>query len=123
MTKEEKIKEAWVVAYEALSPYIDNNGWVRASNLHFYSTDSLPFKTDTLVMDGRDWYRPLVLSGINDNNGWNKINSRADLPKSEGMYLFMCDDSKYRQLWHQEDISHGGVTHWREIKPIHSPVY
>jgi hypothetical protein len=123
MNKQEKIQQAYSTAYESLSPYIDVNGWVRAANLHFYPEVSLPFKTDMIVMDGRDWYRPKSLNGINDNNGWTKINSRNDLPKQEGMYLFFTINNRMVELYHYADISIGGVTHWRPIIQLPNPLY
>lgn len=64
-----------------------------------------------------------LMAGIEDNNGWTKINSRADLPESEGMYLFFTVDNRSLELYHSHDISIGGVTHWRTIRTIPKPIY
>jgi hypothetical protein len=127
MTKSEKIKESYGDAYEALSPYIDVNGWVRAANLKFYSNGNLPFKTETIVMDGWDWYRPLIIQGINDNNGWTKLESESDLPKSQAFYNFIKQNGDMDReffspgLFEKQTTEY--YTHWRPISDIRKPIY
>jgi hypothetical protein len=67
----------------------------------------------------------IALDSLRDkekNNGWTKIESRADLPKEQGMYLFRFDGRNVA-LWHDEEVSIGGVTHWRPITEIPNPLY
>lgn len=80
MTKEEKIKEAWGGIIDS---NIDENGWVDTQIL---SCEKRGIKFEQCKkrsnMDLVFLNRPLSLKGIEDNNGWIKINSEDDLPKS-----------------------------------------
>ena len=80
MTKREKIKEAWGVFY---TDRFNEDGWlIINSKIH---TDNNVF--DMLTSDSGCLIRPKSLQGIEDNNGWIKIESEADLPKEKGNYL------------------------------------
>lgn len=121
--KQNAIEQAWGDAYDMLFPYMDINGWVRASNLKFYPK-SLPFKVQDIVMDGRDWYRPLDLQSINDNNGWNRINNESDLPKKYGEYMWLTKScNRITFDFDPKDFLNDQYTHWRPIDEIHNPLY
>lgn len=132
MTKEQKIKEAWIqlVGVDNFKKLrLDKDGF---SNWqcrilmpdHNYSKLHDRYKIGSSMKSGSDLiYRPLSIINIDNNNGWTKINTRADLPKNEGMYLFHTVHGRNIEQWHSEDISIGGVTHWRQIVKIASPLY
>jgi hypothetical protein len=90
MTKEEKIKEAWkkfpMVNHDSI------NGFAITYCINGV-TDILddPYEKiewECLEADLIKW-RPLSLKGIEDNNGWSKIESEADLPKETNTYHFI----------------------------------
>lgn len=112
MTKEEKIKEAW----GKYLPELEENGW-----LYFgYACNGWDDVEDCLNNFGaifdRSYYdmtytecdngdlinvkiRPKSLQGIEDNNGWQKIESEADLPpntkEANKAYKVLCKHIKF----------------------------
>ncbi|MGL5235214.1 MAG: hypothetical protein ACRC8Z_10760 [Empedobacter falsenii] len=99
MTKEEKIKEAYSEHWETVKDFVDENGWLNSKELYRDVGNSKRLIGLTLDIcnpyDPKYCYykRPVSLSGIENNNGWIKIESEADLPK-EKMYLFLIDKKK-----------------------------
>ena len=73
-------------------------------------------------------YRPKSLQGIENNNGWIKIESEKDLPKEKGLKcLFLCihgnttcvsDDVLEDPKWFANKYSH-----WRLKDEIKDPIY
>lgn len=92
MTKQDVIKQAYQdagVDWELKKSYIDSNGWVRCNVPISINPD---FETKFMHIEGNEkleyWHqRPKSLAGIEDNNGWIKIESEDDLPKEEGQYF------------------------------------
>ena len=85
MTKEEKIKEAWGEALKGA--YCDENGW----SLMGAFLSEYKIEYDSVLNNDRNYYRPKSLQGIENNNGWIKIESEADLPK-ETIDCFFYDN-------------------------------
>lgn len=132
MTKEEKIKEDWGKCYDELKNNIDNDGWIDSA----FTSD---LEIDLDVKDGFDRYgtassfiRPKSLQGIENNNGWIKIESEADLPKDNGLidYHVFKLTNQYKhiratyknievsKLWEQDEI-----THYQPIEKPKPPIY
>ena len=125
MTKEEKIKEA----YGFINEWICGNGWASYFADEGWEGGVEPFgeydirnKTD----DYFEW-RPKSLQGIEDNNGWIKIESEEDLPekgidchfilKSGVTGIFTnLDDSEYLTLKNR-------ATHYQPIQKPKPPIY
>ena len=73
-------------------------------------------------------WRPKALKGIEDNNGWIKIESVEDLPKEEGLKClflnihgnttYISDDILYDPDWFNQKY-----THWRIKNEIKDPLY
>lgn len=92
MTKQEKIKEAWVnqvgdKRYNALKEELVLDGFL------FYQPSDL-IEVDTKIIDGLPFYRPKSLKGIENNNGWLKIESEDDLPKKITDVIIIKDDGE-----------------------------
>lgn len=130
MTKEEKIKEAWGEYYEEYKNYIDSDGWLDSAWLD-------DRENDYDVKDGYDRYgtestfiRPKSLKGIEDNNGWIKIESEEDLPKEEG-YYHVIDLNRTEMQLAKFDIHHNiildywikNITHYQPIEKPKPPIY
>ncbi len=80
MTKEEKIKEV----YGCLG-YVDENGWATYVIDEAFEYGIEPFgnyETRNHIDGAYEW-RPIELQGIENNNGWIKIESEADLPEED----------------------------------------
>ena len=85
MKKEEKIKDIWIniIGNENYKSVLKNhefkeNGWRSVSGLSIYAEeiyDILKYKSNLFSI------RPKSLKGIENNNGWVKIESEYDLPK------------------------------------------
>lgn len=99
--KKDTIKHLWcqlisVQDFDKLR--IDENGWcdwrcrqyIPSSSWINLSDKLKPFKGKQ--PSGNDLlYHPKSLNGIENNNGWNRIDNPSDLPKSAGMYTFLVD--------------------------------
>lgn len=73
-TKEQVISDAYPKDYKGS---IDANGWTNHVALQCFKNDELESK----VKHGTLIYRPLSLKGIENNNGWKRVESENDLPK------------------------------------------
>lgn len=89
MNKQELIKKEWIEflgkeKYFELQTLPDEDGWVS-----FEDVDDLDPSRLILLEDHRcgSKVRPKALNGIQTNNGWTKIECRADLPTAEGNYI------------------------------------
>lgn len=124
-TKEEVIKEAWGDLYN-LGVGIDENGWVSENYL---TNDQCNLFNYDKSFDYKNvfGYRPKSLQGIENNNGWIKIESEKDLPKEYDsekykMYYFTSNGFYEKNdylLW----IGYYGymkITHYR-LEPIFKP--
>lgn len=139
MTKQEKIKEAWGVNYEIVKNYINDKGWCLDKGHKLFDLHKIydNHKDYDFVFSG-EWddsevekYRPKSLSGIENNNGWIKIESEDDLPeKIEGLwevvingeqkYIELLKDNKVRLY---QEFLRDKITHFKVIEPTKPPIY
>ena len=122
MTKEEKIKEAYGENYNPHN--IDENGWMKYSLwMHFFKkvdADYDEFDNRNMVV------RPNSLTGIENNNGWIKIESEDDLPKESSNYwIFQSDLRTVTMKDFYDNKKYYGVkaTHYRPIVKPKPPIY
>jgi len=135
MTKQEKIQEAYGELYNEVIP--DENGWIDfdkiPENLDLIGFEAIKYSesennfTTTLL-------RPKSLQGIENNNGWIKIESENDLPK-EDCHCWIMDKEKGLQCgkWKQapNELLHKQAcfywmkktTHYQPITKPQSPIY
>lgn len=78
--QEEVIKEAWRECYDEVKPYIDKNGWLKITDKKDNNISDNLLKLLLDVTESPRRIRPKSLQGIENNNGWTKILSEADLP-------------------------------------------
>lgn len=93
MTRKEIIIKAWMdLNIETPFGICDKTGWVRGYfcngiddiiNDYGDITDKIDYEIE---YDGLGKFRPKSLIGIENNKGWIKIESAADLPKEDGFY-------------------------------------
>lgn len=76
MTKQEAIKKAYGDFWEQVKEYVSENGWCNS-----YWNTRVFFNADTMPKQNPVRWRPISLNGIDNNNGWIKIESEDDLPK------------------------------------------
>ncbi|MGJ1414050.1 hypothetical protein [Sphingobacterium multivorum] len=130
-SKQEVIQEAWVSAigierYESIKDELVLDGF-----LHFQPS-SLK-ETDSKIIDGLSFYRPKSLRGIENNNGWTRIGSEADLLNIIGNYehvfimgidgeigigfTIVLNDKVSRKYWLEN------ATHYQPIIKPEAPIY
>jgi len=135
MTKQEKIQEEYG---EYWNKDIEENGWVRLSiNTEKKIVNYLINKElfDSRVETTKDAYytffRLKSLQGIENNNGWIKIEGEADLPdiieglweivmNGEQRFIELLKDNKERLY---KDFIKDGVTHYKIIEKSQQPIY
>jgi len=99
MSKEEKIKEAYGEFWNEVKDYVDENGFIWQSTLFFPETkmkDKFEIQVKGFDPDGRCKWRPKSLQGIENNNGWIRIESESDLPKKDIDCHIIFSDGKIR---------------------------
>lgn len=127
MTKEELIKEAWGEYYDIVKDKLNTNGWYSYFSLDNKVRLSNCSQFKDLILDEHKeipLLRPKSLQGIENNNGWIKIESEEDLPKNFNRYEFKLYYWTNNGLYESEDYkrwkihyNHLEVTHYR-LEPI-----
>lgn len=132
MTKEEKIKEAfgesWNLLNRSMQDHILNvHHWVdRSKNRMNLSPTDLGFDEATECEVRFEFWRPIQLKGIEDNNGWKEYNFEA-LPKDIDCHV-INDDGDIVVLSSNviNSISKNSlvrITHYQTIAKPNPPVY
>ncbi len=131
MNKEQLIKESWEaigIDFSTIENELDENGW------HLGDVDQIP-KDSYEQCDhysksvGKMAERPKSLRGLEDNNGWIKINDEDDFPRSEGEYTLMFTNQQHTNkivdhIWFKSaDLLWKCTTHYRIKQQLPKPLY
>lgn len=135
MTKREIVLDSFGEFKKYVERYVDENGWLNIKDHssfirnHFYLTDNL----ETKFVNKFGYWRPKSLNGIEENNGWIKIESESDLPKELEKIYFIIKGYEERicigyychdLFWDlNEDYSKQIVTHYQPIQKPLLPIY
>lgn len=123
MTKQEKIKEEWEIAMPGYI-YYDNDG---LSDHVFHESDFNCNNFRKLSALHGFYIRPITLDGIEDNNGWQKIEGDQDLPKENGMYNVYYKDGTISSRYYDVRLNDWNVepkaTHYQPIVKPKPPLY
>ena len=123
--KQEAIKNAYGEYWENVKDYVDNDGWINNSIPKFtfgqLKNLDLEYKNDV-------FFRPKSLQGIENNTGWIKIESEADLPKESWAYWIFRNDNLITTLrdyvadkdYLKDEIN---ITHYQPIEKPLKPLY
>ena len=126
--KQEAIKNVYGECWEKVKDYVDENGWIDNSIPKFtfgqLKNLDLEYKNDV-------FFRPKSLQGIENNNGWIKIESEKDLPKESGLYFgkdyeFGTDMTFFDFETKEWEDSSGyllNITHYQPIEKPKPPIY
>ena len=121
--KQEAIKNAYGEYWENVKDYVDNDGWINNSIPKFtfgqLKNLDLEYKNDV-------FFRPKSLQGIENNNGWIRIESEDDLPKESFNYwIFQSDLRAVTMKDFYDNKKYYGVkaTHYRPIVKPKPPIY
>jgi len=121
MEKQEAIKKAYGEHWETVKDYVDENGWFEVKKVvgSFWQT-----KLELDVIESPRRVRPKSLQGIENNNGWIKIESEADLPKNTTFsHIIKVDGSQYIQSIYRHKGFIGEITHYQPIQKPLKPHY
>jgi len=143
MNKQEKIQEAYGENYNKCNP--DENGWSKYRldddrNLieGFNINSILKCEFDNFRQDNvKRIYcvRPIILKGIENNNGWIKIESEYDLPEQTGSYYVVrCEKVEIAvyikdNRWlakgndYPKTTIHHSITHYQPIEKPKPPLF
>jgi hypothetical protein len=138
MTKEEKIKEA----YNDLGIPFNKNilydgGWTKIKPTQFSSKyEDLDLLKLTNSVHS---IRPKSLSGIENNNGWIKIESESDLPDDDDKLLYevcLFEDGIFKRIYEvfswqaitriwegTAQFYSGKISHYKAIENSKPPIY
>jgi len=142
MTKLEVIEKAYGKNYEEMKEFIDENGWLTEmhTSIHYRTTENgktlnkLIEKANISFEEVNNFLRPVTISGIENNNGWIKIESEADLPdktepNSEVKYHVLAkegfedlSDCNSFELHHMYKNYHV-ITHYIPVIILPKPLY
>jgi hypothetical protein len=134
MDKQEAIKRAYGKYWKDYGHLADEDGFIFQSDLFFPDTEMKKAGTEIeikAVEHKHKWsnikWRPKSLSGIENNNGWTKIESEDDLPKTadryyvkdkfrEDPYIAVFEEA-LKEKWLEI------ITHYRSIEKPKPPIY
>jgi hypothetical protein len=127
--KKEAIKKAYGEYWYKLSSgqqfiALSNNGWLHFNDTINYS-GSIVNCIEMQVLEEIDCYRPKSLEGIDNNNGWIRIESEDDLPNHK---LWFSDGKDVWQgnLFEMEFFAkriNTLATHYQPIVKPKPPIY
>ncbi len=127
--KQEAIKKAYGDNHEIYEKSLTKNGWLKVEYDIYENADRFyfDFLRHELNADEYEYFiRPKSLSGIDDNNGWIRIESEDELPKESCNYwIFQSDLRAVTMKDFYDNKKYYGVkaTHYRPIvKPL-KPLY
>ena len=127
--KQKAIKNAYGECWEKVKDYVDENGWIYFGHSNGFRLDGkIPQEVDSY--NGK--FRPKSLQGIENNNGWIKIESEADLPK-EGIHHSILLDSDCINGYRNYDVivfyevnsryRKKEISHYQPIEKPKPPIY
>ena len=138
-TKQEAIKKAYGGYWETVKDYVDGNGWIKCKDIHYHKDLGLMRDQIHYIDNGKEWdnfeiisWRIPILQGIENNNGWIKIQSEADLPK-ERMHEVILLDEECMEGYRNYDVivfyevnsrfRKKEISHYKPIEKSKLPIY
>ena len=135
--KKEAIKKAYGVYYETFKEEIDTNGWIGLSRYGFEEDWDKEEKFDKMTSDiffedsfedEMRFFRPKSLNGIDDNEGWTRIESKDYLPKEDGLYFVFTKEKEVITAYYDNAnrfwaIDWDNFTHYKPIVKPKPPIY
>lgn len=132
MTKQEKIQEVYGEQWSVYKDDIDlNDGTLNDFVIGHDEKMSIWVLSNCIRIkqDGNGGFSwlPITLQGIENNNGWIKIESESDLPKEDGAYWHYDDGMVWHNPWDKDEIKIGYtqklITHYKPITKPQPPLY
>jgi len=124
MTKEEKIKEAWGLAYDEVKHLLTDNGYIWSVDLAHIRLNLSKYNLDLNYND--IGVRPKSLKGIENNNGWNSM-EQPDFEENEYvLFLRFINGEGEPPIFTCvlcDDFEIGYFTHWKRVDYGKPPIY
>jgi hypothetical protein len=124
-TKNKAIKAAYGKYWEQVKNFTDINGWIDNNNSKFTNGD-----LKGLVCEYKDntTFRPKLLQGIEENNGWVLIKSIHDLEIEKGQYFTIYKNGFIEVSYYDGTINcykfwKLNFTHYKLIIKPKPPIY
>lgn len=134
MTKQEYIKQQYGKAWDAVKDYVDENGWVTMYEPDFvegYVCTEAPTPAEVgfnIVEWNSYGWRADNLRGIEDNNGWIKVEEK--LPENTDLVIVLDGNDQYEAwyepeygYWAEDMVTTITPTHWRPKVKYPKPLY
>lgn len=137
--KAEVIRKAWGELYDKVEKHLNKDGYVPFQitelKIIFFDNEELFETTDKMGFNGEcigiELFRPKSIQGIENNNGWIRIESEEDLPAENSGLYFVYDGKDvgiarmstimFRCLTSNEVYS--DVTHFQPTVKPKKPIY
>lgn len=122
-SKQECIAKAYGNYADIALELCDENGWIPLRSYYTY----LPQNNQRSECGG--FIRPKSLQGIENNNGWIKIESEDDLPKEDNGEYWMIERRTKDIVYETDLMTHNKTfivnyfTHYQTIEKPKPPLY
>ncbi|MCT3800623.1 hypothetical protein HZQ61_02915 [Elizabethkingia anophelis] len=134
--KQQAIKAAYGEHWSIVKNDVDVNGWLHSKELFGDKGRNLNLTGLTLITKNQyDPYqcyykRPISLTGIENNNGWTRIESEEDLPKEKGDYWVVWNGKIIVQYWLRDNpdnpyndmVQNNQVFSWMQAVTHYQPI-
>lgn len=130
--KEKAIRKAYGEYWDQVKEFVNTDGWIYNNSTNFrLDNTGIQQEYDSYNLK----FRPKSLGGIENNNGWIKIESEDDLPKLKPEEELLCfikslDDGRvgigiysfgmFKTVFRNE---YNNVTHYQPIIKPKPPIY
>ena len=127
MTKQEKIQKSYGKHWETVKDYVNEDGWCMRRKGISFDEISKSMKIEMKAINSYNW-RPIGLYGIEENNGWVKIETQQDYPKEKGVYFFRLGfingfRTFIKRVEDLNFIEKTQITHYQLIQKPQPPIY
>ena len=134
MTKERKIIEAYGKYWESIKDFVDENGYIIMSisitrKINLELEREIRFHSKNTSGVAGMCVRPKTLQGLENNNGWVKIESIEDLPKEKGLKCLFLNKDNMHTTYISDDVLYDSdwffrrYTHWKIKNEFKYPLY
>ena len=126
MNKQDAIKKAYGERWESVKDSVDNDGWVDVMALEY--DDAVEFFDAKKYVEPENNFssllmRPKSLKGIENNNGWIKLNGTPNEINFDGDVFIINKHGDISINANGEYLELGYATHYQPIIKPQPPIY
>ena len=124
MTKRKAIKQAYGKFWDILKFYVDEDGWVWKERAFLdYTYDEISKHIEFEHIESEDVCRPKSLSGIENNQGWIKLEGKPNEIEYDGDVWIINKNGGIEINLNHEYLELGYATHYQPIIKPKPPIY